>query len=114
MSETKFSIEQIGPSQYNRQTASYTLVLSDAYKDIEMNVGSTNNLTVPQNSSVAFPIGTRITVWQYGAGQTTIVPDTNVVLRSRGSALKIAGQYGVAFLQKVGTNEWYVTGDLTT
>lgn len=114
MGVTRLGIEQVGESQYNRQTASYTAVIADAYKDIEMNVGSANDFTVPQNSSVAYPIGTRITVWQYGAGQTTIQPDTNVTLRSRGAALKIAGQYGVAFLQKVGTNEWYVTGDLTT
>lgn len=37
----------------NRQTASYTLVLSDADKLVEMNVASANNLTVPLNSSVA-------------------------------------------------------------
>lgn len=114
MPETKLSIDQIGPSQYNRKTASYTLLLSDASKDIEMNVGSANDLTVPTNAAVAYPIGTRITVWQYGAGQTTIKPDIGVTLRSRGAALKIAGQYGVAFLQKVDTNEWYVTGDVTT
>jgi hypothetical protein len=113
MASTKIAIDQFGESQYNRQTASYTAVLTDANKDIEMNVGSSNNLTVPANGTVPYAIGTRITVWQYGAGQTTLVPDTGVTLRSRGAALKIAGQYGCAFMQKVGTNEWYVTGDVT-
>lgn len=45
----------------NRQVASYPLVLSDADKLVEMNVGSANDLTVPTNASVAFPIGTQIT-----------------------------------------------------
>ncbi|MFZ4745198.1 MAG: hypothetical protein ACOYL0_16450, partial [Limnohabitans sp.] len=41
----------------NRQTASYTLVLGDRGKLVESNVASANNITVPLNSSVAFPIG---------------------------------------------------------
>jgi hypothetical protein len=48
----------------NRQTASYTLVLSDADKLVEMSVASANNLTVPLNSSVAFSTGTQILLAQ--------------------------------------------------
>jgi hypothetical protein len=98
---------------YNRQTASYTLVLTDYYKVIEMNVATSNNLTVPLNSSVAFPIGTQILVTQYGAGQTTIVATSGVTLRSDTSKLKISAQYCGAALLKVGTDEWYVLGALT-
>lgn len=98
---------------YNRQTASYTLVLTDYYKVIEMNVATANNLTVPLNSSVAFPIGTQILVTQYGAGQTTIVATSGVTLRSDNSKLKIITQYSAAALLKVGADEWYVLGALT-
>lgn len=101
-------------NSFNRQTASYTLVLSDAGKIVEQNVGSANNLTVPLNASVAFPIGTDILINQYGAGQTTIVATGGVTLRSKGGALKISAQYSGAALTKVGTDEWYVQGDLTT
>ena len=97
----------------NRQTASYTLVLADADKLVEMNVGSANNLTVPLNSSVAFSIGTQIIISQYGAGQTTIVPTSGVTLRSNGARLKLTGQYSMATLIKIGTDEWYVSGDTT-
>ena len=38
----------------------YTLVLADAFKLVAMNNAAANTLTVPPNSSVAFPIGTRI------------------------------------------------------
>lgn len=99
--------------QYNRQTASYTLALSDYNKVVEMNVATANNLTVPLNSSVAFPIGTQILVAQYGAGQTTIVATGGVTLRSDTSKLKISAQYCGAALLKVGTDEWYVFGALT-
>jgi hypothetical protein len=97
---------------FNRQTASYTLVLSDRSDMVEMNVASANNLTVPTNATVPFPIGTSIAVSQYGAGATTIVPAGGVTLRSRGADLTLAGQYAVVTLIKVGTDEWYVTGDL--
>src|SRR5664279_3164644 len=44
----------------NARTANYTLVLADAGKLVTMNVSSANNLTVPLNSSVAFPVGTLV------------------------------------------------------
>jgi hypothetical protein len=96
----------------NRQTASYTLVLSDADKLVEMNVGSANNLTIPLNSSVAFPTGTQILLAQYGAGQTTIVATSGVTVRSNGAKLKLNVQYSGATLIKIGTDEWYLFGDI--
>jgi hypothetical protein len=96
----------------NRQTASYTLVLSDADKLVEMNVGSANNLTVPLNSSVAFSTGTQILLAQYGSGQTTIVATSGVTIRSNGAKLKLNAQYSGATLVKIGENEWYLFGDI--
>jgi hypothetical protein len=96
----------------NRQTASYTLVLSDADKLVEMNVGSANNLTIPLNSSVAFPTGTQILLAQYGAGQTTVVATSGVTVRSNGGKLKLNVQYSGATLIKIGTDEWYLFGDI--
>lgn len=96
----------------NRQTASYTLVLGDADKLVEMNVGSANDLTIPLNSSVAFATGTQILLAQYGAGQTTIVPTSGVTVRSNGDKLKLNVQYSGATLIKIGTDEWYLFGDI--
>jgi hypothetical protein len=96
----------------NRQTASYTLVLSDADKLVETNVASANNLTVPLNSSVAYPTGTQILLAQYGAGQTTIVATSGVTIRSNGGKLKLNVQYSGATLIKIDTNEWYLFGDI--
>lgn len=97
----------------NRQTASYTLVLSDADKIVEMNNASANNLTVPLNSSVAFSVGTQILLAQYGAGQTTIVATSGVTIRSNGGKLKLNAQYSGVTLIKIATDEWYLFGDIT-
>lgn len=96
----------------NTQVASYTLALGDAGKVVEMNVANANNLTVPPNSSVAFPIGTVIGVDQIGAGQTTIVPGSGVTIRSAGSLVKLANRYSSVVLRKRATDEWILAGDL--
>jgi hypothetical protein len=99
--------------QTNRQTASYTLALTDLNQLVEINNASANTLTVPLFSSIAFVIGSKIDIVQYGAGQTTITPISGVTINSYGGALKIAGRYGACTLVKIGTNEWYCFGNLT-
>lgn len=96
----------------NTQTAGYTLVLTDG-KDVyvRMNVASANNLTVPLNSSVAFPIGTLIPIRQAGAGQTTIVATGGVTINTP-ETLKLRKQGSNGALIKIGTDTWDLTGDL--
>ena len=97
----------------NAQTGTtYTLVLGDADKLVEMNNAAANTLTVPPNSSVAFSTGTQIIVVQKGAGTTTIAAGSGVTLLSKDSALGIGGQYGAATCIKIATDTWYVIGDL--
>ena len=98
--------------EQNTRVASYTLALSDSGKIVEMNVAGANNLTVPPNSAVAFPIGTLIGVDQMGAGQTTIVAGSGVTIRSASSLVKLKGQYSSVSLRKRATDEWVLVGDL--
>ena len=97
----------------NEKTSSYTLVLSDAGKTINMNVGTANDLTVPLNGSVPFIIGQRLDIVQTGAGQTTIVATSGVTINSKNSNKKIAARYSGATLIKTDTNTWLLIGDLT-
>lgn len=99
---------------FDKKATSYTLVLGDAYKLIEMEVSTANTLTIPTNASVAFPLGTQILVSQLGTGQTTITPAVGVTLRSSGGKTKTSAQYSMCTLIKRGTNEWYLSGDITT
>ena len=96
------------------QTASYTLVLTDAGKMVTMTNASANNLTVPPNSSVAFPLNTRIDLIQYGAGQTTVVAGAGVTIFSSGSKLKLSGQYSGASLWKKASDTWVLVGDIAS
>jgi hypothetical protein len=97
----------------NEKTSSYTLVLSDAGKTINMNVGTANDLTVPLNGSVPFVIGQRLDIVQTGAGQTTIVATGGVTINSKNSNKKIAARYSGATLIKTDTDTWLLIGDLT-
>jgi hypothetical protein len=101
-------------NEINVQTASYTLALSDANKIIEMNVAIGNTLTVPESTTVNFPIGTNITIIQANAGQTTITPvNGTVVIQSANGWTKINTQYGAVTLVKKDANTWYLFGNLS-
>ena len=96
----------------DRKTADYTLVLGDAGKVIEINSGSSENVTIPPNSSVAFPTGTQIVVVRLGAGAVVIVEGSGVTTRSDGDKAKIKSQYSSCVLIKHETDEWYILGNL--
>lgn len=98
---------------FNTQTASYTLVLGDGTNtEVQMNNASANNMTIPTNASVAFAIGTTITITSIGAGQTTIVPISGVTLNSAGGLTKLRVQYSSGVIKKTATNTWELAGDL--
>jgi len=98
----------------NEQTeTSYTLVLDDRGKMVRLTNADGITLTVPDNDSVEFPIGTEIIIMQGGEGQITIEGDTSSVIRSEGGDDKTAGQYAGAFLTKIDTDEWLLEGNIT-
>ena len=96
----------------NAQAASYTLVLTDNGKLVEISNASANNLTVPLNSSVAFPVGAQINILQTGAGQTTIVATGGVTINGT-PGLKLRAQWSAATLIKRASDTWVAVGDLS-
>jgi hypothetical protein len=96
-------------------TADYTAVIGDAYQTIElMNKATAIAFKIPTNASVAFPIGTVITVLNIGAGTCTIsavTPGTTTVLSAGGTAASpTLSQYRSAACIKTATDTWYVVG----
>ncbi len=91
-------------------TADATLSLDDENTIVQMNKASAISLTVPLDSAVAFAIGTKIEVYQLGAGLLTIVAFSGVTIRAP-FTLKSLGQYSTLYLTKIGTNTWKLTGD---
>lgn len=97
------------------QTTPYTLTLTDAGRLIEMSSGSATTLTVPPNSTAAFPVGTVIEVGRLGTGSVTLVAGVGVTLRvPAGTTLALRAQYSTAGLRKRAADEWVVSGDLTS
>ncbi len=97
----------------NTQTGtSYTLVLADMGKFVTMSNAGASTLTVPPNSSVAFPVGTVIEGAQLGAGQVTLTPGAAVTINGS-PGLKVAAQYGTFGLIKTATDVWLAFGRLS-
>lgn len=109
---TALAADKVVPE--NPQTGTtYTLALTDAGKMVAMNNAGAITLTIPTNAVVAFPVNTRIDLWQEGAGQVT-VGGAGVTIRSSGSKLKLTGQYSGATLWKKATDTWALIGDIAT
>lgn len=94
------------------QTSDHTLVLTDKGKRVRMNVATANSLTIPPNEDVAFPLNSRVEVYQWGAGQTTIAAGDGVTIRSADGYKKIRRQYSAVVLDKIAEDEWLIAGDL--
>lgn len=99
----------------NSQTGtSYTLALGDAGGFVDLNNASAITLTVPPNASVAFAANTRIDLLQSGAGQVTVAAGAGVTINSKGSKLKLTGQWSAATLIQRSANSWVLVGDLSS
>jgi hypothetical protein len=99
-------------------TGDYTAVLDDAYQTlIPMNKATAIAFKIPTNASVAFPVGTVITVLNKGAGNCTIsavTSGTTTVLSAGATAASpILTQYKTAACIKTATDVWYVVGAIS-
>ena len=97
------------------QTADYTAVLTDQYQVlVPMNKATAVALKIPTNASVAFPVGTAITVLNKGLGAVTIsaVTSGTTTILSAGTvaASPTLAQYKTAVCIKTATDIWYVAG----
>jgi hypothetical protein len=101
------------PTLTNSQSGTtYTLVLGDAGKIVEINNASAITLTVPTNAGVAYPVGTQITILQTGAGQITVSGPSGGTLNAT-PGTKLRAQWSSATLLKRATDTWVLMGDLT-
>lgn len=99
-------------TQLENKTENHVLQLQDSSKTIMMNSSSANTVTIPTNSSVAFPIGSVITIIQTGTGATSFVEASGVTIRSKNSYKTLNTQFAAAQLVKAETNIWILLGDL--
>jgi len=100
----------------NAQTGTtYTAVSTDQYQVlVTMSNASANAFKIPTNASVAFAVGTVITVMNIGAGTCTISATTSgtttVLSAGATAASPTLAQYKSAACIKTATDTWYVVG----
>jgi len=99
------------------QTVDYTTVLTDQYQVlVPMNKATAIAFKIPTNASVAFPVGTAITILNKGAGTCTISATTSgtttVLSAGATAASPTLAQYKTAVCIKTATDTWYVTGGI--
>jgi len=101
----------------NAQAGAYTLALTDRGKLIYFTTSSGGALTIPPNSSVAFPLGTRIrAVNDDATASRSITRGVGVSLLMAGNSAnqdRTLATAGMCELVKVNTDTWYVTGSVS-
>lgn len=96
----------------NLVSASYTLALTDAGKHVYVTVTG-QTITVPDNGTVAFPIGSTVVVINAAAVSTSIAITTGALyLAGVGTAgTRTLAAFGIATLLKVTATTWLVSGN---
>jgi hypothetical protein len=98
-------------------TSDYTAVLADSYQVLEvMNKATAIAFKIPTDASVAFPVGTALTILNIGVGVCTIsavTPGTTTVLSAGAvAASPTLAPYKTAVCIKTAANTWYVVGGI--
>jgi hypothetical protein len=101
----------------NAQTGTtYTTVLADNGKLTTLTNASAIAVTIPPNSSVAYPVGAQINMAQLGAGQVTVSGGSGVTIVSTGAtatAPKARAQYSTLTAVQTSTDNWLIMGDIS-
>lgn len=99
------------PQNLGLDSGNYTLVMGDCGKSIDKTTASTRTLTIPANSSVAFPVGTILCGSNEGAGALSIAITTDTLRWGSSTGTRSVAQHGSWTLRKIASTTWRLTGD---
>jgi hypothetical protein len=94
-------------------TANATTAISDAGKHYYSTSASNLTLTIANNTSVSFAVGSAINLINQGTGTITVAQGSGVTLYFAGNSTasnRSVASYGVATIQKVATDTWFIVG----
>lgn len=98
----------------NPQSGNYTLLLTDASKDIvhSSGDGAGDTYTIPANASVAFPIGTVVCFTNLDSNSVSIAitSDTLTLSGTTSTGTRTLAQNGEARARKVTSTGWIISG----
>lgn len=89
-----------------------TLALTDQ-AGLVRQTSSSDTVTIPLNSAVAFPLGSTVVIFNDYSGTNNITPTGGVTLRkawSGATGTATLAAYGICTLFKVGTDSWVIAG----
>jgi hypothetical protein len=91
--------------------------LTDSASIILLSSASATNFLIPTSSSVAFPIGTQLSILQVGSGVVTITASNSgtTSIFSNGAtpaSPRLRTQYSSANAIKTANETWYIVGDI--
>ena len=89
-----------------------TPALTDAGAYILCTHGSGMTITLPQDSAVAFPVGTQIVFERNGAGTLTFAAGTGATVNSKDGTLTCATRYTTVAAVKIAANTFTIFGNI--
>jgi hypothetical protein len=107
--DANFSVGYLDIPQ-NSQSADYTLALTDDGKHIYQ-TGASKTVTIPDNGTVVFPIGSVITI--VAATNSVSIAITTDTLRwavDGSTGTRTLAAYGIATILKTSSTEWRING----
>ena len=102
-----------GYSTITNLTTPRPLILTDANSLIRYTSATVGNFVIPHSSSIGYPIGTRLSFRQVGAGQVAVQPDTGVTVYMKAgfSVPTSVALGGLIWFTKISADEWEADGD---
>jgi hypothetical protein len=94
-------------------TGNATIATTDAGKHYYSTQSTSYTLTIANNASQGFQVGSAITIVNQGTGNITVAQGSGVTLYIAGNATsgnRIVSTFGMATLIKVATNTWFISG----
>ena len=94
-------------------TGNATIATTDAGKHYYSTLSTGNVLTIANNASQGFQIGTAISIVNQGSGTITVAQGSGVTLYLAGNATasnRSIATFGMATIMKVATDTWFING----
>ena len=112
ISTASTGVGYMGMPQTLNPTSPYTVLISDAGKQIYMTTTG-GTITIPANGTTAFPIGSSFVIINAAAVSTTIAitTDTLILAGTGTTGSRTLAAYGMATVVKITSTSWMISGN---
>lgn len=104
---------KLEPGSVSDGAADRVLGLTDVNKTILRTRATAQTVTLPRDSTVAFPVGSRVHIIAQGAGALTMQAGAGATMEQKAATTAVVIAKGRVIAEKVAADTWNVSGDLT-